>query len=722
MSLPGRWIVLVCVLCSIPVQAATVFSEDFQDGNFNGWSIGGTGAGAIANLYGSNYSLRLRYARTATRTVSTSGYSAVSISTSIAASQLEGSDQCTAEVSSNAGSSWTAVNSVANGQDDGVTLYTTQASPAGADNNGAFQIRLRSAGNSNSDYCYFDNIVVTGTETTPPASCDYDCLPGNGNVSRSALTYSTLQTPGTGSLVDLSAFAVPANAANPANMFQGTLAFSAVQRGWTSVRDTHGYAAISGIKTLPNFNYQFVQHGTHLIPVSRGLVITSHPVWELILEPGRVWDESSDNGYSRAAIPFALQEYGANCTHNGVLSFLFKNDGSMSSLAYEIASETCNYYQFNLYGQLAASYAPGTVANAAAIKSAYETEIANRMPVKAIGALATDYPGSGINIATLGSEQGASARSAFGVAYNGVHYTGACTTRYGDYPYCDVLDLPSYSVAKSVYGAYGLMALEHAYPGLRNTSISSQVSACPASRWSDVSLEEALDMATGNYTSSGFEVDEGSSAMVNDFFLDYTDSGMTTFACGYPRKSTPGSLWVYHTSDTYLLGRALDGYLAADSFNWMVENIYTPLKLSPTAKAMIRTFDTANQQVSGYGLTFHRDDVVKLAEFLNTAGGAIAGVQKLDPAMVNETLQNTAYHGLTAGSAYDFYDNGFWIWKADAALGCGSARYIPYMSGFGGISVVLLPNNMVYYFFSDNAEYTFNNSVGELDKIGDFCN
>ena len=44
------------------------------------------------------------------------------------------------------------------------------------------------------------------------------------------------------------------------------------------------------------------------------------------------------------------------------------------------------------------------------------------------------------------------------------------------------------------------------------------------------------------------------------------------------------------------------------------------------------------------------------------------------------------------------------------------------MSGFGGISVVLLPNNMVYYFFSDNAEYTFNNSVGELDKIGDFCN
>lgn len=715
-----RCLLLTCLSASTLAYADTVFTEDFQDGNFNGWTIGGSGSSATANLYGSNYTLRLRNTRTATRSISTLGYSGVSISSGIAASQLEGSDRCVVEVSPN-GNTWTAANTVADGQDDGVTLHTAQASPSGIDNLGNVQIRLRSAGNSNSDYCYFDNITVTGS-TAPPTSCDYDCLPGNGNVSRSALTWTTLQTAGNGSLVDLSAFAVPSGAANPSNTFQGTLAFSAVQRGWSSVRDTHNYASISGIKTLPNFNYQFVQHGTHLIPVSRGLTITSHPVWELILEPGRVWNESTDNGFSRAALPFALQEYGANCTHNGVLTFLFKNDGSISTVAYEIASETCNYYQFNLYGQLTASYTPTNISNAAAIKTAYETEVANRIPVKAISALATDYPGSGINIATIGSEQSSSARSTFGVAYNGVHYTGACGTRYGTYPYCDVLDLPSYSVAKSVYGAYGLMALENSYPGIKNLSIASQVSSCPASRWNDVTLENALDMATGNYTSSGFEVDEGSSAMVNNFFLDYSDTGMTNHACSYPRQSTPGMLWVYHTSDTYLLGRAMDQYLGADSFNWLVSNIYTPLKLSPTAKTSIRTFDTANQQVSGYGLTFHRDDVVKLAEFLNNAGGAIAGTQKLNSSMVNTTLQNTSWHGLSAGSAYDSYDNGFWIWKADAALGCGSARYIPYMSGFGGISVVLLPNNMVYYFFSDNAEYTFNNTVGELDKIGDFCN
>lgn len=706
-------------IAASPAHAATVFSDDFQDGNFNGWTIGGTGASAIANYYAGNYSLRLRYARTATQTISTHGFTGVSISTAIAASLLEAPDACVAEVSVNGGGSWAEVNRVADGQDDGYTLYTASASPAGVDNNPAITIRLRAAATDNADYCYFDNIIVSGN-AAPPA-CAYDCLSGSGAVSRTALTYSTLQTAGTGSTVDLSAFAVPAGAANASHQFQGSLSFTAVQRGWTGIHDPHAYGSISNAKKLPDFNYQFVQHGSHLIPVKRGLQITSHNLWQLILEPGRVWNENSDNGFSRAAIPFALQEYGANCTHNGVLSFLFKADGSISALAYQISSETCRYYQFDLWGRLTASYTPSTIANAAQIKSEYEQEVANRMPTKPLSALATDYPASGINTSLIGSEQSVSARSAYGVAYNGVHYTSGCATRHGSYPYCDLMVLPSYSVAKSTFGAYGLMALEQLYPGAKTAKISNLISSCPASRWQDVSLEHALDMATGNYTSAGFEVDEGSTEMLNGFFLDYSDAGMTSFACSYARKSTPGTLWVYHSSDTYLLGRGIDAYLGADSYQWMVDYLYKPLKLSPTAYTSVRTFDASNQQVSGFGLSYHRDDLIKLAELLNNSNGQIGGVQKLRLSMVDEVLQRTAYHGLSAGAANDRYDNGFWIWKADSALACPAPLYIPYMSGYGGIGVVLLPNNMVYYFVSDNAEYAFNTSVAELNKIGAFC-
>jgi len=551
--------------------------------------------------------------------------------------------------------------------------------------------------------------------------CDYDCLTGNGFVNRSVLNFRTLQTTGTGRFVNLSAYQLPRAAANPGNTFEGNLQFSGETLGWFSVKDTFNYAAISNVKQLPDFNYQFIQHGTHLIPVSRGLQTTNHNLWQLILEPGRVWDEIRDNGFSRASLPFSLQEYGANCTHNGVLTFLFKSDGSMSSVAYEIASETCEYHQFNLYGLVNANYLPVQIDNAGVIKSNYEAEVSNRMPTKPLSDLAVDYPGSRINTNLIASEQTRANLSAYGVSYNGVHYTGNCTTRFGSYPYCDVMSLPSYSVAKSVFTGYQLMALEQNNPGFKTLSIANFVSACPASQWSDVTFENTLDMATGNYTDSGFQVDESSAEMINGFFLNYTDSGKTNFSCGYARQSPPGTKWVYHTSDSYVLNKAITHYLSQDSYAWLVNTIYQPLRLSPVLNTSVRTVDITNQSMGGYGLTFHRDDVVKLAEFVNNNQGKVDGQQLLDKTMVAQVLQKTNYHGLPAGSIYDSYDNGFWIWKADAALGCSTDLYIPYMSGFGGISVALLPNNMLYYFFSDNNEHSFITTVQELNKIGDFC-
>lgn len=722
MRIFSKLILLIGLSISAQSFAGTIFADDFQDGNYNGWSIGGKGASAYANPYAGNYSLRLGYKKNATQAFSTIDFVNVSISTSIAASSLESAEQCVAEVSVNGGSSWSTVNTAVNGQDDGVTFYTATASPGGMDNNAAVSIRLKTRGRNNFDYCYFDDIEVTGTPDTQPPSCDYDCMGGDGNVSRSELSYSTLQTAATRNLVDMSAFSLPAEAANPANTFEGLLNFTGLVRGWSAIKDTYNYAAITDIKKLPNFDYEFVQHGTHLIPVDRGLQITDHYVWQLILEPGRVWNENNDNGYSRASIPFALQEYGANCTHNGVLTFLFKSDGSMSKVGYAIASETCEYYQFNLWGRLNASYTPATVNNAAQIKTDYEQEVANRMPTKPLSELANDYSASGINIATIGSEQTAANLSAFGVAYNGIHYRGNCDTRRGSYPYCEVMSLPSYSVAKSTFGAYGLMSIEQLHAGAKNLNISDYVTGCPSSRWGDVSLENTLDMATGNYTSSGFEVDEGSTAMLNGFFADHTDSGKTSFSCGYARQSAPGTTWVYHSSDTFLLGKAMDQYLAQDSYDWMVDYLYKPLGLSPSAYSTVRTFDTANQPMAGFGLTYHSDDVIKLVELVNSHVGKIDGVQKLNATMVDEVLQQTSYHGLNAGSSVDSYDNGFWIWKADTTLACGANLYIPYMSGFGGIGAVLLPNNMLYYFFSDNNEHSFVNTVAELDKIGDFCN
>ena len=563
----------------------------------------------------------------------------------------------------------------------------------------------------------------------------YDPLSGTGVVSRTNLSYSTL-IGAKASLVDYSAFAVPINAANPDSTFQGTLTLN-------NVASTGSFSQVLGSKFsgytdpghLPAFSYQFVQDGTHIFPIQRGLISTSHPDWYYILEPGRVWKESSDNGYSRVAIPFSLQENGANCTHNGVLTFLFKSDSSISNVAYQIAGETCEYYQFNMWGQVSATYTPQTIAiaTAASATTTYEAEVAARMPTKPIAQLAFDFPAAGVTIANIGSDQTASYMTVFGVAVDGTNYVGGCGTRYGTYPYCAVLDLPSYSTAKSIVGSIGLMRMEKKYPGTKSLSIGSNVDKCSGTQWTDSSLLNALDMATGNYALAGYESDEGSTSTKNNFFLVDTYSGKATFACSYSRKAVPGTKWIYHTTDSFLLGKALNTryqYWNDSSKDFyrdmLVEEIYKPLGMSQTSYTTARTIDTVAQAFTGYGLTLHHDDLVKIGEFLNKNNATINSVSMLDSTLYNEAMQKTSVHGLTASGANNNYHHGFWLWNlasADSGAAiCPTTKWVPYMSGFGGIGVVLLPNNMVYYYVSDKDEYGFKKTLIELQKIRTLCN
>ncbi len=565
------------------------------------------------------------------------------------------------------------------------------------------------------------------------AAAVYDPLSGSGAVSRSNLTYATL-TGTTTSLVDYSAFAVPSGAAQADGNFQGTLtltnpgsvgSFAEVGTNLASSYYDPGH--------LPAFSYQFVQDGSHIFPIKRGLLSTTHQDWYYILEPGRVWKENGDNGYSRASIPFSLQENGANCTHNGVLTFLFKNDGSVSKVAYQIAGETCQYFRFNAWGLVAATYTPQTVSGAAAAITAYEAEVAARMPTKPISALATDFPAAAVNVANIGADQTAAHMTVFGVAVDGTNYVGGCQTRYGSYPYCDVLGLPSYSTSKSIAGAVGLMRLEKKYPGSKSRFLKPNIAKCSGSQWADVSLLHALDMATGNYTSSGYEVDEGGTTALNNFFLVDTYNAKATHACAYTRKVAPGSAWVYHTSDTFLLGTAMNtiykgkvGSTKDFYTDMLVAELWKPLKMSPTTWTTTRTIDSVAYPFTGYGLTLHHDDFVKVGEFLNMNNATIGGVAMLDNTLYQEAMQKTANHGLTTSGANSRYLHGFWAWNAAStetgAAVCANAKWIPYMSGFGGIGVVLLPNNMVYYYVSDNLEYGFKKAVIELNKIRTVCN
>ncbi len=722
---------LVALTLTPDVQADTIFEANFQSGSIAGWSTTGN---VFANLTSGNYSIGMTGGANARRTVPTTGYSRVSIALHVAASSLESADSCVAEVSIDGGASWANALTVTDGQDNGA-LYAVSTVAVNADNLTNLVIRFR-ANASSGDYCYGDNVVVSGVTTVgaAPAADSFAPLSGNGAVSRTALTYSGLmRSVVPGARVNYSAYALPGSAAAPTNFFQGRLSLHnmATTGGFAEVVDDFGYtnATDSPRKHLPPFDFELIQTGTHIFPVQRGSIGSTHADWEYVLSPGRVWNENSDNGFTRGAIPFALQQRNANCVHNGVLTFLFKNTGQTSNAAYQIVSETCKYFKADMWGVLTSAYTQYAVTNAATLKTAYHNEVNNRIPVRALANIGADY--AGVNAAKLAAPNAKDPAhiSLVGVYVDGKHYVGGCATRQGTYPYCESLVAPSYSVAKSAFGGLGMMRLEKKYPGARNTVVGPWVSECGNNgNWSDVTLNHALDMATGNYDSPDYMIDEDATHTNNLFLVD-THASKISYSCTqYIRKAPPGTKWVYHTSDTYIAGTVMNAYYrnqegtAKDIFrDLIVGELYQALNVSPTARYTRRTYDSAAQPFTGWGLIWLRYDVAKIARFIGVDDGVLNGVAMLDTMQLDGAMQRNANdRGVVPLTDY-YYNNGFWAHNAQTGLGCSSARWIPFMSGYGGISVLLLPNDVVYYYFSDDGVAKWMDAAIEAAKIRPIC-
>jgi hypothetical protein len=77
--------------------------------------------------------------------------------------------------------------------------------------------------------------------------------------------------------------------------------------------------------------------------------------------------------------------------------------------------------------------------------------------------------------------------------------------------------------------------------------------------------------------------------------------------------------------------------------------------------------------------------------------------------------------GSVAGSENLRFKNGFWAWNASSSLECTQENWLPFMSGYGGISVVLLPDGDVYYYFSDGGVFRFTDVIQHLNKTRSIC-
>jgi len=479
---------------------------------------------------------------------------------------------------------------------------------------------------------------------------------------------------------------------------------------------------------LPEFDFEFVQDARYLIPVQRGNIIADHPVWNIILEPGRVWQEDGDNGFSRASLPFALTVKGGNATFNGTLTFLF-DDQRVSKVWYQITQETTSYSRANLWGLLDAAYHPGAVTGSENIRAAFASELAARMPVKSIETLAEDYPG--VDVSSFGRGVTREHMTWYGVVVNGVNYIGGCQTRFGVYPYCESMRATSYSTAKSAFVSVAMMRLAQKYDAdMADLFIKDYVPEYAESfgDWERVTLNNTLDMAAGNYDSAGYMVDDESDKM-GIFFGAQPYSERIKAAFSAPHRADPGTRWVYRTSDTFILTRAMQNYLQAkegsdaDIYQFVVDEVYRPLGLGPGVFTTMRTADNnwQGQAEGGYGQWWIPDDIARIGTFLIQDAGKINGELILQPDLLAASLQQNPNDRGVQIDGQRMYNNSFWANHYTTANGFKCEFWVPQMLGVSGNVVALFPNGIIYYYFSDNQEFTWDAALRESNKITPLC-
>ncbi|GAM75252.1 hypothetical protein JCM19241_1595 [Vibrio ishigakensis] len=123
----------------------------------------------------------------------------------------------------------------------------------------------------------------------------------------------------------------------------------------------------------------------------------------------------------------------------------------------------------------------------------------------------------------------------------------------------------------------------------------------------------------------------------------------------------------------------------------------------------------------GFGLTFLSDDIVKISKFTSIDEGSINGEQMLNQSELSEALfRDPTSPPLATTIDRKYYANSMWGKSIELTSNC--EVIIPFMSGYGGIQFVMMPNDIIYYYVSDNDEFYWDGTAIELNKLNPYCN
>jgi hypothetical protein len=439
--------------------------------------------------------------------------------------------------------------------------------------------------------------------------------------------------------------------------------------------------------------------------------------WDVIVQYGRVWCEAGEGGWARAALPIMLVNDTENHAHQGLLTFLYKED-EIGEVRFQFVEQTAPYLlrpHFVAWGVTRAEWIGAGPDNPAELAAAARAELGSRLPSRPWSALLAGA--SSAALTGFGGPLHPKWQVASALVKDGVLYYQQAVTRYGPYPYPLEMRFGVRSVMKSVGVPLALLRLAQVYgPYVLTLKVGDYVPGLDP-RYRAVRFIDAADMASGL---GGFGSWNSHPNDINDGYLGGDYDGWYTAASheekiarinkdlgAYPWQ--PGTVVRYRDQDFYLLGVAIDGFLKAargsdvDVWDMLRAEVFAPLGIFHAP--VIRTREANGRSGfawfnAGYYPTL--DELAKIA-LLYLGLGAWNGQQILHRQLTEDLLSardalvksgDGSLGARLADEGGGLYKMGFHFNPYTGAAN-GRRYSLPTMWGSGESEVVLYPNRMI---------------------------
>jgi len=480
-----------------------------------------------------------------------------------------------------------------------------------------------------------------------------------------------------------------------------------------------------GQKLFPAFSLPVVTRDDWFIPLERDLILSGRgargsggSLWNVIANPGRVWEETADAGDSRVAFPFTLTDNYVGQARNGLATLVF-DDVEVSPAAVQITQETApdeEYIRVDFSALVPVSFQPGCPAGAEAGVAAFDRERADRLPLRPWSALSNAATSQATSRAGFADTD----FSAVALLLDGQLYQQEVATRSGPHPWPEWMRHGVFSVTKTLGLGVSMLYLAGRYGdgvfGERIADYVPELADHPG--WQGVTFEHTLNMVTGT-------VGAERGAAIGPYIQARSAAAKLAAIHALPdAPAAPGAEFAYYSTHSFVLSQAMENYVraregpAADYWTMVQEDVLAPIGIPhlPLSRS-IESDGTLGTPIMGWGSYPDVDAAAKLAQLLQDAG-AHGGRQLLSRTRVREAMRRTGRAAYQTSNSNERYLHSVWTVRTDTGR---CTIDVPLMSGYGGNHVLMLPSGLSVIRFMDAGDYEVRDAVRAAEMYGSSC-